>query len=903
MCGHISLVATLLIPHLLVAQEPKLDAYGDPLPAGAIARLGTVRWRHGQGTIFVSFLPDGKRLLTIGNDATVRQWDVATGKELRQFRLAGEIVGRSDLEWAIDNRTRRIFFDPRIHFALSPDGKTLVVTGTNSWMKLFDVDKGEETRKVGAPFEHIAVIVFSPDSRTLASLSEDGTIRLLDIATGDAVGKFGNTEEQTNRYLGGSLVFSPDGKTVICGRQPTAADPQAVLELWQVATGKESCRILDPTRKHGMTAPVFFPDGKSLLWIRGDGSLLQADALTGQEIRRVPRNQHGNHLGGFLFTPDGKKIANFDESGSNIVIWEVADGKGLLYIRPNYWGAWHHLSNLISFSPDSKLFAVGGTQSPISLFDVEARKRVKDYGPTSPVTRVGFARDGKTVLSVCGSTCLSWDAATGKEVSRNYVLRGDDTLSDDCSCLAENARGLISLRDPVTGKELHTLPGKSSFFRALAISSDHNLVATLDIPIGQRDEESTAAIVIHDLGTKRERYRLVPPVPASVAKGDRIPHYLLQPRSLTFSPDGQVLAVFWENTDVVMWDMATGREFPRLEGQRFTPIRAFAFSHDGRSVAIDSADEAPHIWEVATGHLRRLFKKKLTIDGAVGTEARTNSAQRIQSIGTRAVLAISHGNRLLAHSRGESTIDVWDITGGRLLAQLKGHQAEVTSLKFAPEGKTLASGSLDTTILIWDMSKFTSSRDSDIRIPNVLKNWNELRHNDASRAFDAICSLASAPAETTSFLKAHLPAPPVPEAEEIERFVADLDNELFEVRKKAHAELERIGLPGAPALRKALELDPSPEMKKSIHAARKNQRNSTARRNAPFPPRHRSPGDDRHARSKRSAERARKRHTRRDGHTGSEGIVATDEALAKPSFSGRPRGDADAPTRRPEGDG
>jgi WD40 repeat protein len=140
MCRHFSLVAALLIPQLLAAQEPKLDAYGDPLPTGAIARLGTVRWRHGQGTIFVSFLPDGKRLLTIGIDETVRQWDVATGKELKQFQLAGEIVGRSDLGQTADNRLRRIFLDHRLRLALSPDGKFLAVTGTNAWMKLFDTD-------------------------------------------------------------------------------------------------------------------------------------------------------------------------------------------------------------------------------------------------------------------------------------------------------------------------------------------------------------------------------------------------------------------------------------------------------------------------------------------------------------------------------------------------------------------------------------------------------------------------------------------------------------------------------------------------------------------------------------------------------------------------------------------
>src|SRR5262249_42863439 len=71
-------------------QPPKVDPHGDPLPPGAIARLGTVRWRHGDGAIFVAFLPGGKTLLTVGRDETVREWDVATGKERRRFSLAEE---------------------------------------------------------------------------------------------------------------------------------------------------------------------------------------------------------------------------------------------------------------------------------------------------------------------------------------------------------------------------------------------------------------------------------------------------------------------------------------------------------------------------------------------------------------------------------------------------------------------------------------------------------------------------------------------------------------------------------------------------------------------------------------------------------------------------------------------
>src|ERR1700688_4862318 len=65
--------------------QARTDIHGDALPAGALARLGTIRWRHGGPVTFVSFLADGKTLLTASQDNTVRVWDLATGKEVRRL--------------------------------------------------------------------------------------------------------------------------------------------------------------------------------------------------------------------------------------------------------------------------------------------------------------------------------------------------------------------------------------------------------------------------------------------------------------------------------------------------------------------------------------------------------------------------------------------------------------------------------------------------------------------------------------------------------------------------------------------------------------------------------------------------------------------------------------------------
>src|SRR5438874_6170998 len=76
-----------LVPCNPQTSTPAADMYGDPLPPGAIARMGTVRWRHGGMSRFVTFLPDGKSVLSVGEDNIIRVWEFPSGKEIRHFGL------------------------------------------------------------------------------------------------------------------------------------------------------------------------------------------------------------------------------------------------------------------------------------------------------------------------------------------------------------------------------------------------------------------------------------------------------------------------------------------------------------------------------------------------------------------------------------------------------------------------------------------------------------------------------------------------------------------------------------------------------------------------------------------------------------------------------------------------
>ena len=70
-------------------------------------------------------------------------------------------------------------------------------------------------------------------------------------------------------------------------------------------------------------------------------------------------------------------------------------------------------------------------------------------------------------------------------------------------------------------------------------------------------------------------------------------------------------------------------------------------------------------------------------------------------------VAFSPDGKRLASGNADTTIKLWDTTGGKELVMLKGHSSVVNSVAFSPDGKRLASGSQDKTIKIWDALDWT----------------------------------------------------------------------------------------------------------------------------------------------------------------------------------------------------
>jgi WD40 repeat protein len=108
------------------AEAPRLDAFGDRLPSGAVARIGTARLRGG-AAIGALYSADGKLLVTTDEDRLVSLWD-ADGKEVRRFRVP---YGHPE------------------PLALSPDAKLLALNSYGQSFSLWDVATGKEVWGLG----------------------------------------------------------------------------------------------------------------------------------------------------------------------------------------------------------------------------------------------------------------------------------------------------------------------------------------------------------------------------------------------------------------------------------------------------------------------------------------------------------------------------------------------------------------------------------------------------------------------------------------------------------------------------------------------------------------------------------------------------------------------------------
>jgi WD40 repeat protein len=734
----------------------RTDLLGDPLPPGALARIGTLRFRHAGAVISASYAPDGKSIAGGGRDGTVLIWDVQTGKQL--LRIGPSAAGAAAADEAPDGLTS-------LTVAYSPDTKRLATTGSGKTVVVRDAATGKELLTLEGHESTVAAVAFAPDGKTLFSMDVTTAVRAWDAVAGKE--KFAIPGRKTRVV---AFALAPDGRTVAVGGEGNVC-------LWDDTGAQRAC-FKNLGWVHSL---AFSPDGKTLAVGDRGGNVHLWDLAAGRERTVLKPGTHG-HADSLAFRPDGTALAM--GSDCDVVVWDLASGKATVLDL----GRVNTRQTTVTYSPDGKTLAVASDDKALRFWDaVTLREKPSAPGHTAPVRALAIAPDGKTVVTGADDKSVRfWDAATGRETTGargQTIFTGCLAFSPDGSRLLAggSSSGLwsdpsVRLWDASTGAELLRFRGHQYAVRRVLFAADGKTFLT---------GGSEGDVAVWDAATGRE-----------VRRFKRLARGVLD---VALSADGGVLAVggyanvpgLGEHTEglVRLLDAATGKERATLWAYD-QAVHCVAFTRDGRAAVSIGYLDPVLLWDLVTGRPRLRLA-----DGS-------RDARRA---------AVSPDGRLLALGCRDGSMRVYDLLTGRERRRFEGHVGGVEALAFSPDGRVLVSGGSDTTALVWDMTALPAPpRTVAPDAAELAALWADLA-DDPAKAYQAIGRLAVAPKEAGPFLGERVRPAALPEAAAVARLLADLDNDSFDERERATAELRRLGDLAAPALRQFLRGQPGTE--------------------------------------------------------------------------------------------
>jgi RNA polymerase sigma factor (sigma-70 family) len=826
------------------ARPDRPGTLAEGLPTNVVARMGSTQLRHGDAVFFAAYMPDGASLVTAGKDRSIRQWDLATAKELQRFDW-GQVPEDSPPDpFAEDlnkKHERRVLEDLALSTlaALAPNGRTLAAS-RDGVVCLWETATGKQLRRFQTGQEQMVHLAFSPDCQSLLTVSASGrSTALWEVATGKCIRH--SQAKMPSGYSKGLVPFveqnvftSPNLKFLAYQWR----DPSGIrrIHIRDLERGKEMAAI--DTGGYGGPLPMSFSaDSKTLLWKDWyfAGGIVFSEVSTGRELRRLGDRRHGygdvaertEPALALAISPDGKHVATC--SGSHAIeLWNVASGKVVYPAGPptqaqlvewfdDYIGA--EVRPALAFSPDSKKLVCSLGRATVRQFRADTGAEISGAGfdGRASVSTLALSKDGKALYTFgSGDSARSWDWSTGHEKKLPGLPANAMRFA-----FADEERFAYSVGNSVTlcragkKKTWRIASGEFPPLQTLAITRDGTLLATRSY--------DTMDVHLWD-AEGRKRFTLSGPGDGPISKGSpglAETAGVVTPEVI-FSPDGRLLAGAGPRMRLCLWDLANGALLWQVPPEAGQVIERLAFSQTGHCLATVHADRTVTLYEVASGasrgHLGRADLKNRRVYLAYDYYGRT----RLSDATRRAppiCLAFSPDDRYLAMAKETPVIELWDVLAGREVGRLKGHKGGVVSLLFAPDGKHLFSGGTDTTALTWDLSQIIQPAIPQATTPDtatLTTLWADLAGQDAERAFDALRKLSASPDQAVTLIREHLLPATLPDAGRLDQLLADLASEEFNVRRHAEEEFFVLGAHVEPALRKALDAEPSLELRQRL---------------------------------------------------------------------------------------
>ena len=344
----------------------------------------------------------------------------------------------------------------------------------------------------------------------------------------------------------------------------------------------------------------------------------------------------------------------------------VANCRQLAAEATSFLGTRLDLALLLGVESSRSSTCVEGRSALLTAFQYRPHLGGFLSGHTDVVTNVAYSPDGRILAaSSWDQTARLWDPGKRRTIGSPFRGMYGLSFSPDGTLLASAHADSITLwkmPGATPAGELE-FDKRYEMYHA-SFSPDGKLLATSNDPTGT----TPSAVFLWDAATRRQVGKTLPA------------------RVFAFSPDGKTLATDGENgKSVVLWDLRTRRQMrPPLAGHT-ARIRSITFSPDGQMLASGAEDHSAIVWDLSGRH----------------PEAHTLTGHRAP---VNAV-AFHPQSPVLATGSGDGSVILWDLEKWQPMGSpMSAGEKPVFSVAFSPEGRTLASN-FENQVVIWNLAE------------------------------------------------------------------------------------------------------------------------------------------------------------------------------------------------------